>query len=68
LEQGKDVLYELESIWLLKKSYIKLSRSKLLPLVVEISLVFKLSLLLFADFRKLVICHIELLAMNGFPM
>ena len=68
IEHLKDLLYELESIWPLKKTQIKLSGSKLLPLIEEISLVFKLDLLLLADLRKLVICHIELFSVNGFSM
>ena len=68
LEQEKDLLYKLKCIWLLKKVDIKLIGSKLLPLIVEISLIFELSLLLSADFRKLIICHIELLALHGSSM
>jgi hypothetical protein len=62
LEQAKNLLNELNSIWLLKNIRINASWNKLLSLIVEITLIFLFSLLLSAYFRKVIHCYIELLA------
>ncbi len=64
LEKKKNLLNKLKCVWLLKNASIYLCRSKLLPLIVEISLVLALILLLLADFRKLIMSHIEILSMD----
>ena len=64
LEKKKNLLNKLKSVWLLKNASIYLGRSKLLPLIVEISLVLTLILLLLADFRKLIMSHIEILSVD----
>lgn len=64
LEKKENLLNKLKSVWLLKNASIYLCWSKLLPLIVEISLVLALILLLLADFRKLIMSHIEILSME----